>query len=208
MKAPETEAAAERILETAGTVFAERGYEGTTIREITTRACVNVAAVHYYFGDKDRLYARVLQQACVASKIEIDDLPGAPAARLSTFISKFIHYLLQPGRPSWHARVMTLEMSNPTPALDEVIEETIRPLCEGLRHLLRELAGPGFSPVEIELLSSSIMGQCLYYVQKGPLIERIYPHVHKLPHRNERIARHITDFTLSAIEGLRKKEKS
>lgn len=206
MKARDTEAAS-RILEAAGAVFAERGYEGTTIREITARAKANVAAVNYYFGDKDRLYGRVLAEACVASKIDIDSLPGRPAARLEAFIFKFVHHLLNPGRPAWHGQVMAMEMAKPSPALDRVVKETIEPLCASLRHLLKELAGPGFTPLEIEMMSASVIGQCLYYVQKGALIPRIYPHLHRVADPAAHIARHVASFTQAGLEGLKKEKK-
>ncbi len=44
-----------RILETAEGLFATKGYAGTSIREITRDAGVNVAAIHYHFGSKEAL---------------------------------------------------------------------------------------------------------------------------------------------------------
>ena len=51
------------VLEAAGRVFAELGYEKATNREICGRAGVNGAAVNYYFGGKEALYEEVLVEA-------------------------------------------------------------------------------------------------------------------------------------------------
>ncbi len=49
----------ERILDAAERLFAEKGWEDTSVRDITTDAGCNVAAVNYHFGGKDALYQAV-----------------------------------------------------------------------------------------------------------------------------------------------------
>ncbi len=43
----------QRLIEAVGEVFAERGFRAATVRDICQRAQANVAAVNYYFGDKE-----------------------------------------------------------------------------------------------------------------------------------------------------------
>jgi AcrR family transcriptional regulator len=50
----------ERILDSAEKLFADAGFDGTSLRSITARAGVNLAAVHYYFGSKEALLQAVL----------------------------------------------------------------------------------------------------------------------------------------------------
>lgn len=53
----------QHIIQTAIALFAEKGYEGTSIRDLAKRARVNVAMVNYYFGSKEKLF-----EALVVSK--------------------------------------------------------------------------------------------------------------------------------------------
>jgi AcrR family transcriptional regulator len=74
----------ERILEAASNLFAVRGFEGTTLREITEAAQVNLAAVNYHFRSKDELAASVVEAAvepivAVRMKSLTDCLDTAPS---------------------------------------------------------------------------------------------------------------------------------
>ena len=51
----------QRLLEAAGEVFAEDGFRKATIQRICGRARANIAAAHYHFGDKARLYTAVIE---------------------------------------------------------------------------------------------------------------------------------------------------
>jgi AcrR family transcriptional regulator len=52
----------DRILIAAEWLFAEQGYDGTTLRQITQKAKVNLAAVNYHHGDKESLYLDILRR--------------------------------------------------------------------------------------------------------------------------------------------------
>ena len=57
-----TDLTAERLVESAETLFAEKGYDGASVRSITRAAHCNIASVNYYFGDKLSLYRAVFQR--------------------------------------------------------------------------------------------------------------------------------------------------
>lgn len=52
----------EQILNTAEKLFAEKGFAGTTLRGVIREAEVNIAAVHYHFGSKEKLFGAVVQR--------------------------------------------------------------------------------------------------------------------------------------------------
>ena len=207
-KVPEAveEKTRDKILTAAGDVFAEHGFEGATIRAITERAGVNVAAVNYHFRDKSELYTRVVLDACslrAAWRNVKADAPDSPEERLRSLIYYFLRALLDPDRPAWKRRLMAREMSEPTEALDVLIEENIRPFRnEFLVPALNELTGGRCTQRQVSLLSASIMGQCMYYVQSQPIIVRLYPDFKIGDAEIVEIADHISRFSLAAIAGL------
>jgi AcrR family transcriptional regulator len=169
-----------RLLEAAGEAFAENGFRGATIADICRRADANIAAVHYHFGDKERLYAAVIEYAdrCAREARGPEPAP-APAARpeerLRAHVASFLSRLLDRGRPAWHAKMMAREMIDPTPALDRLAREKMRPNHEQLGAMVRALLGPKATPERVRLCVLSIVGQCMFYRHSAPVIARLYP---------------------------------
>jgi AcrR family transcriptional regulator len=196
----------DKILHAAGEVFAEQGFEGATIRGITERAGVNIAAVNYHFRDKAELYTLVVLDACSARaawRSAMAEASDSPEERLRSLIYHFLQYLLDPDRPAWKRRLMAREMANPTTALDELVVKHIRPLRnEFLIPTLRELTGGKFSQRQLGLISISVMGQCHYFLQGQPIIERLNPDFKIGKAEIAEIAEHITRFSLAGIAEL------
>jgi AcrR family transcriptional regulator len=202
--APRGEETSDRIIAAAGSVFGERGFRATTIRQITARAGVNVAAVNYHFRNKSDLYVRVLREAKRhLAVIPVGELPGAPEKQLRGFIEQFVRYLLDPARPVWHGRVLAMEMSNPTPALGVIVRELTAPFYRKVRALIGEVVDGMASPAELDLLTISVMGQCIFYVSSRPCVELLAGDLGRVPDRIDRIAAHVADFSLAAMRDFR-----
>jgi AcrR family transcriptional regulator len=79
----------DRILDAAETLFAERGFHGVSIRDITRAADVQLALANYHFGSKQQLYASVIERRGVehAERMQryLDDvIAAAPAGKATT----------------------------------------------------------------------------------------------------------------------------
>jgi AcrR family transcriptional regulator len=87
----------ERILDAAEQLFAEKGFAETSLRLITSKAGVNLAAVNYHFGSKKALiqavFSRFLGPFCVSLEKELDRRqakPDAPRATLEELLELLV----------------------------------------------------------------------------------------------------------------------
>ena len=98
-----------------------------------------------------------------------------------------------------------MEMANPTPALDVVIKEWTAPLYREVRTIIREVVGGKSAPATLDLFTLSVIGQCVLYVSSRPLVEQLALDLGKQSRRTEKIADHIADFSLAALEAYRQR---
>src|SRR3954469_13887964 len=194
----------ERIAEAAGEIFAERGFDGTTVRDICQRAGANVAAVNYYFGDKQRLYVEAVVRAH-QWRIEKARLPKWPAdtpaeTKLADFIKTFIRRVRIGPEITWHTRLMMREMAHPTEACAELVQSSIRPQFEILLQILRELLPANVSDEKLRLTAFSIVGQCLFYHFADPVIRNLLTAEEYAELDVPMLAKHVLDFSLASID--------
>lgn len=195
----------ERIVESAGEIFAEKGFEATTVRDICQRAEANIAAVNYYFGDKQRLYVEAVVRAH-RWRMERAQLPEwtaetPPQKRLADFIVTFFRRIRTGPENTWHTRLIMREMMNPREACVELVQSSIRPQFEILESILRELLPPSTSDEKLHLTAFSIVGQCLFYHFADPVIRNLVTREEYDSYDIEKLTDHVAAFSLAAVEG-------
>jgi AcrR family transcriptional regulator len=194
-----------RLIHAAGEIFAEHGFHKATVRQITDHAKVNVAAINYHFRDKAELYASVLREChCAARDMGGPLVPegATPEERLHSFIAGFVGRLLHPARPHWHGILMAREMTEPSAALDLIVEESMRPQARILQEILVDMTGGRFPTERIMMLGFSVVSQCLFYLHDRPVIDRLFPKFRDNPPTNEQIVEHVYAFSLAAIQSI------
>lgn len=199
-----TDDARSRIMQSAGPVFADRGFQAATVRDICQAAGVNQAAINYYFRDKERLYIETVK-AAQQRVIERIPMPswseGTPATeRLTAFIETLLTRVLVGHEAPWQSRLMIREILNPSRACQELVEEYFRPQFAMLLEILRELTGEQAESHELEQIGLSIVGQCVYYRVGQPIVDCLIPQNDRDEHyTTQKLAKHITRFSLAAI---------
>ncbi len=82
-----------KILEAAKELMSQKGFEGTTVRDISTMAKVNVAMISYYFGSKEKLFAAMIEEnaATAFTKLEYISSTSAKAEKkLEALVTMYV----------------------------------------------------------------------------------------------------------------------
>lgn len=133
----------DHIINVAIELFAEKGFEGTSIRDLATRADVNLAMVNYYFGTKDKLFEAIIESKAIFMRGVLDELKNnstlTEIEKLDLIIESHVNrFLAQPlfhkvlqqellvtQRVSMHESVLNLFTQN-TQDVVAIIEKGIR----------------------------------------------------------------------------------
>jgi AcrR family transcriptional regulator len=145
------EAMRERILDAAEELFAEHGFDGVTVRQVTRKASVDVALAHYYFGTKRGLFDSVfLRRAAILNEARlkaIDDFqinPGPGGATIEGFIQAFLDPVMERwanGGPGWKSYLAIVAQVNNTPkwggeTMARYFDPVIHRLIDALRGIM------------------------------------------------------------------------
>ena len=215
VRASEQEDARARLIDAAIKLFADKGYEGTSVRDLATAAGVNVAAVSYHFGSKDELYHEALR-ACLAPCGEMRErmqkhLDAALKNRsrkaaeeaLRGCIQDFLEMLVSPA--ARHSHLVMREQSEGKQRFEPVIREFFQPVGSILREVILMLA-PGLPEMRVFMVISGIIGQCLH-IYKARVSYRVLAGVDShSPEYIEMTSKHIAHLTALGLRGLEREK--
>ncbi|MBP7933551.1 MAG: CerR family C-terminal domain-containing protein [Phycisphaerae bacterium] len=197
-----------RLFEAAGRVFAERGYDRATGKEICSLAGTNTAAVNYHFGGMEALYAEVVAEA-YRRLIRLDALSAAvagqthPAAKLRAGIELIARTLTVQGSGSWELRVIGREIVSPSPVVDSVRDREIFPKTRILASIVSELMGLPQDHPAVARGCMSVAGPIvMLLVMDRSSMRRLFPKLAFGRDQLERLVDHLVQFALAGLESV------
>ena len=155
------------MLAAARTAFAERGFDGATIRVIATAAGVDPALVHHYFGSKDKLFLAAIEAPVDPEELLPEVLAGGTADLGANVVRLLLRVWDGPARPAGLALIRSAVSNQWTARL---LREFL--VSQVLRRVVGTLALP---PAEAEargsLVASQLIGVVMarYVLQVEPL---------------------------------------
>ncbi|RTL56575.1 MAG: TetR family transcriptional regulator [Sphingobacteriales bacterium] len=151
----------ELIMQTAISLFSEKGFEGTSIRDLAQKAEVNIAMVNYYFGSKEKLFEAIVEEKVRYIKGRIEDLENDKNLTeiekidliIEAYVNRFLSY------PDFH-KVMEQEMlvSQREDLHQKVIEVVTQNINNFTKIIEKGIRKKVFKKVDAPLLFASIIG--------------------------------------------------
>lgn len=196
----------DRLLDVAEDFFAERGFDGTSIRDLAAGADCNIASVNYYFGSKENLYAEVwrrhlliLRDARISSIDEVMSKSGGKP-RLEDLLRTFASAFIGPFVDESGSRLITLiarEMINPHLPSSMFGNDVIRPTISAVQKALTQ-ACPDLPESKVPLVMFSLIGQLVHTIRMKAMSEWTDDGVFEM-FEPEKVIEHIVAFSAAGI---------
>ena len=201
------------LLEAAGRVFAEKGFERATGKEICRLAGANSAAINYHFGGMVGLYAAVVEEAhgrLVTVAMLSEAIAGKTDARakLEALLGLIVRTLAGPAATSWAVRVVGRELTSPSPMLAAYRENHTRERVRIFRSIVSELTGLPEGHPTVARGCINIMAPCfLLLTADRCLIERRFPEIGLGPEGADELVQHMVDYALAGLAAVAKRAR-
>ncbi len=133
------------ILEVAGKLFAEQGFDNTTSKDICAKAGANIAAVNYYFGSREALLDEVIVLAH-RRFIDHDNIAQimseefSPELKLRKILDIYLSTAFE-DNDKWATKLVVREILSSSVTNTKILEEIVKPNIVCLHHLIHELTG-------------------------------------------------------------------
>ena len=152
-----------KILAAAETVFAEKGFKGASVGLIAERAGVPKPNIYYYFGAKEDLYRRVIEEVC-SIWLHAADLFDEEVEPLLAF-EKYISSKMDLARKRPHgSRLFAIEMASGAPFLQDYLANTVKPWLDSRESIIKNWIAEGkMAPINARYLFFMIWGSTQHY---------------------------------------------
>jgi AcrR family transcriptional regulator len=203
----------QRILDAAAILLAEKGFDRTSVRDITKQACCNVASINYYFGGKDNLYLEVYRQRLTLLRevrIEgINNVMSQPDRKVTVeelirgFAEAFFKPLTDKKNGKTLMQLMWREMVEPHLPERMFLEEVVNPVTKTLTDAMKKVC-PKLGDREILLSIESIVAQLVHVIMLQKFQTAHRPSDVPIPEISDYID-HIVEFSAAGIRNFSEK---
>ena len=197
----------EQIIAAATKLFADRGFEKTSTRDIAAAAQANIAGIKYYFGDKSGLIATVIERSI--SKVAEGGMHPTidPTADPRDALKDWIVWVLKTGRRRQSAksggiRIMMQALGVSGPLARRLAAHLGAPVRNNILTLVDALTNKQLSPPVREQAFVFIFSLCSQFAHGGPIMENMGIAVPEKDDELDLLAERLTDFVIGGLHHM------
>ena len=143
-----------QIIETAERLFAERGFDGTSVRDIADVAGINVAMISYYFGSKEKLMEALFEYRVGDIKIRVESLikddSMTPLQKVNMLIDEHIERVMN--KQSFYKVMLGALVTNKNPAILKAANKVKIRNAEVVNELIKDGQKQGLFKKKIDVI--------------------------------------------------------
>ncbi len=189
-----------RILRASERLFAAKGFEQTSVRDIARASGVNIATTYYYFKDKRALYREVLEGAFLKLSDALSqgvERGKGPEEKLFEAVRTLVGFLRR--HRDVH-RIILRETFSGARSMDAIVKRYISKDFEMLGGLLEKGVREGlFRRQDTALTVFSLLGMILFYFTYEPIYTKLIPKPQRRLSKDEGLAEHIFGLFMDGI---------
>ncbi len=151
-----------QILNTAENLFASKGFEGTTVRDIAEKAGVNVAMISYYFGSKEKLMVALFEHKTGHIKMRVEsllkDTSITPLQKINMLVDEHIERAMQ--QQKFHKIMMCEQVVNKNPVVLSLLNDVKMRNTSLISDLIKDGQKKGvfIKKVDVVLMINTMVG--------------------------------------------------
>lgn len=165
-----------QILQVTEKLFAEKGFDGTSIRDIAKQANINIAMVSYYFGSKEKMLEALIYSRISDMKLQLESLfkeAISPVEKINKLIELYIHRI---NKNKGIYQILHFELTSKKREIDlKSFAEVKKQNFEIIKKIIVEGQEKGIFKKDINLIliPSSILGPFFHFQMNRPNYEEM-----------------------------------
>ena len=143
-----------QIIETAEKLFADKGFKGTSVRDIAEEAGINVAMISYYFGSKEQLMEAIFEVRIGSVQMRLEDLlkddSMTPIQKINMLIDEHVERVSQ--KESFYKIMITEQLINKNPVVIHAVNQLKIRNAELVGQLIKDGQKKGVFKKKVDLV--------------------------------------------------------